>query len=953
MKERKTEAYNPAAIEPEIYGLWEKEGAFRSVPDSGKQAYCIVIPPPNVTGALHIGHALNNSIQDVLSRFYRMRGRNTLWLPGTDHAGVATQSVVERRLWEEKKQTRYDIGREKLLEIIWEWKEKFGGRIIRQLKALGSSCDWERTRFTMDEGLSRAVRTVFVNLFHEGLVFRGKRLINWCGHHRTALSNDELVYKEAKGHFWNIRYPLADDPDAGITVGTTRPETMLGDTAVAVHPDDPRYAGMVGRHVILPLMNRKIPVITDPVLADPERGTGAVKVTPAHDPNDYDCGKRNNLPFVNILSEDGTLNDNAGVYQGLTILEAREKVVKDLEKQGLLAGVEDHDHQLAHCYRCGSVIEPFLSDQWFVKMQPLVELARAAGKQGEVRFYPESRLKQFFDWLDTTPDWCISRQIWWGHRIPVWYCTQCTEGMELDEFGDPKGVPESAAPIVPALEDPMADPETCPACGGKKLARDPDVLDTWFSSQLWPISTLGWPEKTDDLDYYYPTNVLVTARDIIALWVARMIMMGKKFIGKTPFHHVYIHGTILDDKGDIMSKSRGNGVDPLMLIQGGTDHVGGRVEHYKTYGADALRYGILSMATAGQDIRLVVNRKVIKDNEYDVDLPKMEEGRRFCNKIWQVTSGVIIPQCTGLDAPAERCTRVEDRWLRHVLSVGIEEITRHLENYEIGEACQQAYRLLWANFCSWYVEIVKPRLWGNVPGWTDELAQQSRSEAQTLLVDALSTLLRLLHPVMPFISEKLWVEVTALRKKAGMKDLGERIISAPWPDPGDFPRDEDAFHACETAMQVAAAINSAKSQNLAIKEKKLPRVFLEGEDKLVFDILKMEAGLSRFVGVEKFAKYSDIDDEGIEGSIVLPVGPVKAYLAVKGFIDFSEEKTRLKKQMQKLEAKLQGVAKKLENPKFISNAKPDIVEKERKKEKQLSDEIQTLNKEFKAWFKSR
>jgi valyl-tRNA synthetase len=464
VNEKSLEAYNPLTIEPEIYAQWEREKAFRSVADS-RQSYCIVIPPPNVTGALHMGHALNNSIQDVLVRYQRMRGLNALWLPGTDHAGVATQSVVERTLWEEEKKTRYDLGREKLLELIWQWKDRFGGRIIEQLKALGSSCDWDRTRFTMDPGLSRAVRFVFVSLFHEGLVYRGKRLINWCTHHRTALSNDELVYKDSPAHFWHVRYPIANDPARGIVVATTRPETMLGDTAVAVHPDDGRYADLIGKTVILPLLGRPIPVIADPLLADPERGTGAVKVTPAHDPNDYECARRNNLPFVNILSEDGTLNDNAGPYRGLTVMEARERVVEDLEKGGLLEKIEDHVHPLAHCYRCGSVIEPFLSDQWFVSMQPLVELARDTALGGQVRFFPESRLKQFLDWLDTTPDWCISRQIWWGHRIPVWYCTRCNPDIRVDAMGEPAGIPGDAAPVVPAPDEAWSDPGRCPAGG--------------------------------------------------------------------------------------------------------------------------------------------------------------------------------------------------------------------------------------------------------------------------------------------------------------------------------------------------------------------------------------------------------------------------------------------------------------------------------------------------------
>jgi valyl-tRNA synthetase len=939
VNERPSDAYSPLTVEREIYARWEREKAFRSVPEPGREAYCIVIPPPNVTGALHMGHALNNSIQDVLIRHQRMRGRNALWLPGTDHAGVATQSVVERALWEEKKQTRYDLGREQLLALIWQWKEKYGGRIIEQLKALGSSCDWDRTRFTMDPGLSRAVRHVFVRLFHDGLVFRGKRLINWCTQHRTALSNDELVYRDAAAHFWHIRYPFADDPGAGIVVATTRPETMLGDTAVAVHPDDPRYAGRIGATVILPLLRRPIPVIADPILADPGKGTGAVKVTPAHDPNDYECGVRNGLPFINVLNEDGTMNEQAGPYRGLGIMEARRKVVEDLEREGLLVAVEDLTHPLAHCYRCGSVIEPFLSDQWFVRMAPLVELARETALTGQVRFFPDTRLKQFLDWLDSTPDWCISRQIWWGHRIPVWYCLDCNGAIRVDERGEPAAIPGGVAPILPSPDDPMRDPAVCPACGGSRLVQDPDVLDTWFSSQLWPFSTLGWPDGREDLDAYYPTAVLVTARDIIALWVARMVMMGRKFIGRTPFHHVYVHGTILDEKGDIMSKSRGNGVDPLKLIVGGTDVVGGRQEQYKAYGADALRYGILSMATAGQDIRLIIQRRQVGDNVFDVDIPKMEEGRRFCNKIWQVTRGVILPQCADLDRPDREIVELEDAWLSTRLSTGVESVSRHLEAYEIGEACVGIYRLLWDDFCSWYVELVKPRLWGE--------DRPSRRRAQTLLLDAIGILLRMLHPIMPFISEKLWEEVSTLRARAGFQDLGDRIIRAPWPSPADVGRFDEAHAACEAAERVASAINGIRADNPAIKEMKLPLVHLRGDEALILKILSIR-GLPRFVNVEKLGRHLGADAEALKGSAVAVAGAVEIYVPLKGLVDFKDEVQRLRKRIQQAEAKLEGVARKLGNPAFLAKARPEAVQKEQDKARQIRAEIEKLRESLQA-----
>ena len=932
MNEKVTEAYNPLIVEPEIYEAWEREGVFRSKPDS-RPPYCIVIPPPNVTGALHMGHALNNSIQDVIIRYQRMKGLNVLWLPGTDHAGVATQSVVEKKLWEEQKLTRYEVGRKKLLELIWEWKEKYGNRIIDQLKSLGCSCDWERTRFTMDPGLSRAVRVVFITLYHEGLIYRGKRLINWCTKHRTALSNDELIYEEEKGYFWYIRYPLSSNLEKSIVVATTRPETMLGDTAVAVHPSDERYQDFIGKTVILPLTGRHIPVIADSILADPERGTGAVKVTPAHDPNDYECGKRNNLPMINIFNEDGTLNEAAGRYRGLSIAQARKKIVEDLEKEGYLIKVEEHNYDSPRCYRCGTVIEPFLSDQWFVKMEPLVKIAREAALNKEVVFHPETRLKQFIDWLDSTPDWCISRQIWWGHRIPVWYCTQCTKSISVDESMDVLKIPPEAIPIVPSIDEPMSNPQNCPICGRKDLVQDPDVLDTWFSSQLWPISTLGWPDKTDDLKYYYPTDVLVTARDIIALWVARMVMMGKKFMGLVPFRHVFVHGTILDEKGDIMSKSRGNGIDPLMLIRGGSDEVGGRVEHYKTYGADALRYGILSMATAGQDIRLVVRRKQAGDY-FDVEVPKIEEGRRFCNKIWQVTRGVVLAQCEDMFSHAKNFEKIEDKWLQYKLSTTIETVTRQLENFEIGEACNLLYKTFWDDFCSWYVEIVKPRLW--------KQQDSSRLEAQTMLVEGLSILLKMLHPVMPFITEKLWKDIIKIRKNAGMQDFGERITTSRWPQPEQFPRDKEAYEICEDAVKIAGEINSIKSHNITIKEKKLPVVYLEGDEEIFQSLSTMFPGLKRFTGVENFEPLSNIQVDSIQGSAVGIGGRFKIYIPLKGLVDFDLEKNRVMKKIGQTREKLESVLKKLQNPDFLTHAKPEIIEREKERERELLEEIKSL-----------
>ncbi|MBW2260560.1 MAG: valine--tRNA ligase [Deltaproteobacteria bacterium] len=950
MKDR-PDAYDPSRIEAQVYGRWESDGAFRSLPGKDRTHFCIVIPPPNVTGALHMGHALNNSLQDVIIRYHRMLGENTLWLPGVDHAGVATQSVVERTLWEEDGKTRYDVGREALLERIWAWKERFGGRIVDQLKILGCSCDWERTRFTMDEGLSKAVRTVFVRLYHEGLVYRGTRLVNWCPNHRTALSNDELVYKEIRGHFWHIRYPLADDPSRGVVVATTRPETMLGDTAVAVHPRDGRYSDIRGRHVVLPLTGRTIPVVEDEILPDPERGTGAVKVTPGHDPNDYACGVRLGLPMINILEQDGRLNRNVPEqYRGLDRFEARRRVVEDLEKQGLLLETEDHAHEVAHCYRCSDVIEPYLSDQWFVKMQPLVALARKAGVDGLVRFHPPSRLKQYLDWLDTTPDWCISRQIWWGHRIPVWYCPSCDPSVRIDDHGeivrltedqrDPSAMNAAVDPVVPGAQDPMEDPGACPACGGA-LEQDPDVLDTWFSSQLWPLSTLGWPDETDDLAAYYPTNVLVTARDIIALWVARMVMMGMKFRGAQPFHDVYVHGTILDETGDIMSKSRGNGFDPVKLIQGGEDTLVDRRkdppeerrEHYKAYGTDAVRYGVLSMATAGQDIRLVVSREGRSDGSWDVEVPRFEEGRRFCNKIWQVTRGVVLPRSEGMTPASGPSPFLLDRWMTSRLAEGIDAVTGHLEDYEIGDACSVFYHLFWDDFCSWYVEMAKPRLWGDDAG--------ARSHAQTTMLETLTALLRLMHPVMPFITESLWQEVTALRRSCGLEDLGDRIITAAWPAAGNLPRDPEAERLVEAVRAAAAAVNNIRGENPSIKEnQKLPHVMLAAPLDLMAGIDEMREGFLRFVNAATLTSGSDLSKPDACAAAV--AGGMDVWVPLEGLVDAVAEMARLEKRIAAAGKKLETVERKLANDKFLAKAPEEIVAKERGKRDELLQTIEKL-----------
>ncbi|MBU53072.1 MAG: valine--tRNA ligase [Deltaproteobacteria bacterium] len=970
-----SQTFDPMAIEDPWYQWWDENGFFHAEVDPNRKPFSVMIPPPNVTGALHLGHALNNSLQDVLIRAARMRGENAMWLPGTDHAGVATQAVVERRLWEEEEKTRNDIGRDALIERIWGWKDTYEARILGQLRKIGASLDWERTQFTMSPELSHAVRVVFQQLFRDGLIYRSKRLINWSTGILTALSNDELDYKTVNGSFWTFKYPLKDREGEFIEVATTRPETMLGDTAVAVHPDPEaelnkrlekakqddktekiealeariandlprlkRFADLIGETIMLPLVDRPIPIVGDAILADPEKGTGAVKVTPAHDPNDYACGQRNDLPMINILNPDGTLNEVTGVYEGLHgYTEGRKKVVADLDALGLLIEVKDHPHEVAHCYRTGVPIEPYLSNQWFVKMDPLVDLARKCYEDGDVEFHPKQRGKDYMRWLDSTPDWCISRQIWWGHRIPIWYCLDCNPSILLDEDNEPRGfsIPEDAHPILPETDEADATPACCPQCSGTRLVQDPDVLDTWFSSQLWPLSTLGWPNKTEDLEHFYPTSVLSTARDIIALWVARMIMMGMKFEGKTPFQHVLIHGTVQDDHGNIMSKSRGNGFDPLRVIAGGRDEIKGkynignipkhRIEHYNvSYGADSLRYGLLLLTTGhAQDLRLKVDREQRKGKkgetpEFDVTIPRFEEGRRFCNKIWQASRGLVFRQCEDYTIDT-RIETIEDRWLYHRLHVAVEKISDHIEKLQVGEICEELYHLFWDEFCSWYLEIVKSRLWGSH-------GEESKAQAQTHLVFALNTLLKLLHPVMPFISESLWQELRDLREKAGEADLPEAVIVAPWPTLDSFPRDEEAAQLTNTLRQIAGAVNQMRAMQSGIDDRmKLPKLIISGaSEELQAQLKPTLVGLSRFVNIEEIEIGEDIETSGMSATSV--VDELRLTIPLEGVIDIEAEVARLEKQIGDLNKNIERAEKQLGNAKFVERAPEAVVQQAR------------------------
>ncbi len=800
--------YDHRAAQQTWYPFWESHGWFHSEPQADREPFTIVIPPPNVTGALHLGHALNNTLQDILVRFKRMQGYNTLWLPGTDHAGIATQAVVERRLLHEEGRTRHDLGRDALVARIWKWKDEYEARILGQLKQMGCSCDWQRTRFTLDEVCARAVRHTFFDFFRAGLIYRGQRLVNWDTHLQTAVADDEIFHETVPGHFWTFRYPI-EGTDEFIRFSTTRPETMLGDTAVAVHPDDARYQHLVGRRARIPLVDRTVPIIADPLLVDPTLGTGAVKVTPAHDPNDYQCGLRHGLPMINILRPDGTINEHGGRYAGLDRYEARRRVVEEMQRLGLFDGVEDRDIDLAHSDRSKTPIEPLLSDQWFVRMGDrtdgpgLAQLAMDAVASGRVRIVPPRYAKTYLDWLGEKRDWCISRQLWWGHRIPIWYAPAETAEDELrrafagrDDIAWTRDESSGQWLICARDVDLAAD-----ALPGRMLTQDPDVLDTWFSSALWPHSTLGWPDDTPELRYYYPTSALITSRDIITLWVARMVLTGLYNTGDVPFREVYIHPKILDAYGETMSKSKGNGVDPLDVID--------------RYGADALRFGLAYLTTETQDARMPVEFvcphcqatiEQTRDNRVlprvdcgqcqrpfatqwaekpeDLALPRgavtserFELGRNFCNKLWNAARFALLNLEGYTAAPVDDAhLAVEDRWLLSRLATVTHEVTQSLEHYGYAEAARTLYGFAWDEFCSFYLEMLKHRL----------ADPQARGVAQRTLAHALDVLLRLLHPMIPFLTEDVWQRLARVAPQRGLDDpqpAAPGIIIAPWPRP--------------------------------------------------------------------------------------------------------------------------------------------------------------------------
>ena len=869
--------YDPKPIESRWYARWEERKYFHAEPDGGAP-YCIVIPPPNVTGALHMGHALNNILQDILIRWRRMTGRNTLWMPGTDHAGIATQNVVERELAKEKL-TRHVLGREKFLERVWRWKEQYGSRIIDQLKRLGCSCDWDRTRFTMDEGLSRAVREAFVTLYERGLIYRGKYLINWCPRDQTALSDEEVEHEEHQGFLWYIKYPFRDAPRLHIAVATTRPETMLGDTAVAVNPKDERFREFIGQTLILPVIGREIPVIGDRTV-DPDFGTGAVKVTPAHDPADFEMGLRHNLPQVNVMSEDGTMNENAGDYRGMDRYECREALVEELRQKKLLEKIEPYVHSVGHCYRCHTVIEPYLSDQWFVKMRPLAEEALKASAAGKVRFHPARWEKFYRSWLEKVRDWCISRQIWWGHRIPAWHCDDCGH-----------------------ITVERTDPDKCGKCGSENIRRDEDVLDTWFSSALWPFSTLGWPDDTPLLRGFYPTSVLVTARDIIYFWVARMVIMGLQMVGKVPYGDVYINGTILDAQGRRMSKSLGNGIDPIEIID--------------EYGTDALRFSLIMMTVEGQDVKLSRDR--------------FEMGRNFANKVWNACRFALINLASGKGA--EGPLEMEDRWILSRLQNTVKTVTDALEGFRFNEAIRALYDFTWHEFCDWYLEIIKPRLGEGTAG-----------SVRRVLAHVLDSILRLLHPFMPFLTEEVWQR---LRERVGEGDLdwegvefAESLMITPWPRVEESYRDAAEEETVGLLQDIIRAVRNIRSK-LGIEERKPLDVVVSVAEQAEADILRSHTGVLEHMGRIK----------SIECGVGVPKPPksatdvlrqIQVFVPLAGVLDVEEERARLQKRIQTVQKGLDAIHTKLANPNFIERAPKQVVQRERDRQTDLEAQMQKL-----------
>ncbi len=867
--------YNPREVETKWYRHWEESKYFSAKVEKDKKPFCIVMPPPNVTGQLHMGHALDNTLQDILTRWRRMQGYNALWVPGTDHAGIATQAKVEEQLAKESL-AKYDLGREKFLERVWDWKEQYGNRITTQLRSLGASCDWDRERFTMDEGCSKAVLEVFIRLFEQGLIYRDYYITNWCPQCQTTISDIEVEHQDKPGQLYYIKYPAKDNPEEYIIIATTRPETMLGDVAVAVNPEDDRYLHLVGKSLILPIVGRELPVIAD-AYCDPTFGTGAVKMTPAHDPNDFEIGRRHGLPELQVIDKQGNMNEQAGKYQGLDRWECRKQIVRDLEALGALVKVEDMSHAVGHCYRCNTAIEPMLSKQWFVKMKPLAEPAIEAAKDGRIKFIPERFTKIYLNWMENIRDWCISRQLWWGHRIPVYYCQDCDE---------------MVASVTPIKE--------CSKCGGK-VEQDPDVLDTWFSSALWPFSTLGWPDKTPELEQFYPTSVLVTGRDIIFFWVARMIFSGLRFMEEEPFKEVFIHGLVLDSQGRKMSKSLGNGVDPLDVIE--------------SHGADSLRFMLITGNTPGNDLRFHFER--------------LDGARNFANKLWNASRFAMMN--LGDYDPAARGSEytLADRWILSRLQGAVTEATDYLERYELGEAARVLYEFSWSEFCDWYIELAKPRLFGRT-------TPEDRVTAQHVIVQVLRETLELLHPFMPFITEEIWQK---------LPHQGESIMLTNWPKPEATLRDETAEGEMAVLIEVITAMRRIRGE-MNVPPGKKAEAILVAIDESFRGILNRNIAYLQSLANAEVTVLTELKEEPDQAASAVTRG-VEIFMPLRGLIDIDKEIARLNKELKAVQADLARVQGKLNNEGFLAKAPSDVVEKEKAKAEELGMKATALQERVK------
>lgn len=870
-------AYEFDIVESKWYKHWEEHGYFHADEKSSKPAFSIVIPPPNVTGQLHMGHALNDTLQDILSRYKRLKDFEVLWLPGTDHAGIATQNVVERQLAGEGL-SRHELGREAFQEKVWTWKAKYGGIIINQLKRLGASCDWERERFTMDEGLSRAVREVFVRLYNEGLIYRGKRMINWCPRCMTALANIEVDGEELDGFLYHLKYPVING-DGALVVATTRPETMLGDTAVAVHPDDPRYRSFIGKKVLLPIMNRQIPVIAD-AYVDREFGTGALKITPAHDFNDFELARRHNLDLIQVIDEKGMMNENAGAYAGMDRAECRKRILRDLEKGGFLVRTEKYRHRVGHCYRCRSIVEPMQSLQWFVSTKPLAEKAIAAVREGRTVIVPQKWEKDYFLWLENVEDWCVSRQIWWGHRIPAWYCGDCGETIVS-----------------------MKAPGECTKCKGSRLEQEADVLDTWFSSGLWPFSTLGWPDRTRELEKFYPTSVLVTAFDILFFWVARMMMMGLHFMEEVPFRRVYIHALVRDAQGQKMSKSKGNVIDPLVMMD--------------KYGTDALRFTLTALAVQGRDVKLSEER--------------IEGYKHFVNKIWNAAR-LLLMNTEGfetVESIGSRPAKLVPRWILSRLQRVIRDVEAAVEDYQFNQYAGAIYQFLWREYCDWYLEMIKPDFYGEDGA--------VKNVARSIALRVLEEILIILHPIMPFVTEEIYQK---------LPQTSASIMKAKFPEVRPDLLDPEAEEAMDIIMGVVGGIRNIRGEMNVPPSTRVEAVCLcEGDREK--DLIEAHAGtvidLGRLSHL-RVGRASELKKPGFSAGMVIQ--GLEVYVVLKDILDFDSESKRLQKELQKVEKEFGFTHKKLSNEDFLDKAPPDVIEREREKGARLSEKIEKLGRQY-------